>query len=355
VLPVYLSIEDGRWRYRYARRYLHELMGTVADGVHDDEVHVAAGDVFYSPDVFPRAVIEAARDGLYARWRGAGVRINFLVHDILPVLRPNFFPPGADREFGEWLQTIGKEADRLVCISAAVADETRAWLGAKLPGRKLPQFAVLHHGADIDASQPSTGLPPDADAVLDGIAAAPAFAMVGTIEPRKGHAQALDAFEQLWAQGVDARLAIVGAEGWKALPDSQRRTIPALMARLRQHPELGRRLFVLHSASDEFLDRIYAASACLLVASEGEGFGLPLIEAARHGVPLLVRDLPVFREVAGDHARYFSGDSGAGLAAAIQDWLRLHAAGQAPASTGIAARTWSDNAAELMDILFPEA
>jgi glycosyltransferase involved in cell wall biosynthesis len=355
VLPVYLSDEGGRWRYRYARRYLHDLVGTVGDGVHDDEVHVAAGDVFYSPDVFPRAVTEAARDGLYARWRGAGVRICFMVHDILPVLRPSFFPPGAEREFGDWLQTIGKEADCLVCISAAVADETRAWLGARMPGRALPHMAVLHHGADIDASQPSTGLPPDADAVLAGIAAAPAFAMVGTIEPRKGHAQALDAFEQLWAQGLDARLVIVGAEGWKGLPDGQRRTIPALMARLRKHPELGHRLFVLHGASDEYLDRIYAASTCLLVASEGEGFGLPLIEAARHGVPLLVRDIPVFREVAGEHAGYFSGADGAALAGAIQDWLRLHAEGRAPASTGIAARSWADNAADLMDILFPEA
>jgi glycosyltransferase involved in cell wall biosynthesis len=197
------------------------------------------------------------------------------------------------------------------------------------------------------------GLPPDAGAVLAGIAAAPTFAMVGTIEPRKGHAQALDAFERLWAQGLDVRLAIVGAEGWKGLPDSRRRTIPALMARLRSHPELGRRLFVVHGASDDYLERIYAASACLLCASEGEGFGLPLIEAARHGIPLLARDLPVFREVAGEHAHYFKGEDGVALAAAIQDWLRLRESGQAPASAGIAARTWSENAAELTAVLFP--
>jgi glycosyltransferase involved in cell wall biosynthesis len=352
VLPVYLTDEGGRWHYRYARRYLHDLIGTVGNGVHDDEVHVAAGDVFYSPDVFPRPVAEAARDGLYARWRAAGVRISFMVHDILPVLQPACFPPGADRDFGDWLRTVGTQSDCLVCISAAVADDVRSWLGANDAAAPLPQLAVLHHGADIGASQPSRGLPADADGVLAAMGAAPTFAMVGTIEPRKGHLQALDAFEQLWAQGVDVRLAIVGAEGWKGLPDNQRRTIPALMTRLRRHPELGRRLFVLHGASDEYLDRIYAASTCLLVASEGEGFGLPLIEAARHGIPLLVRDLPVFREVAGEHAAYFRGD-GAALAAAIRDWLRLHAAGRAPASSGIAGRTWAENAAELMGVLFP--
>ncbi|MFC0253437.1 glycosyltransferase [Massilia consociata] len=352
VLPVYLSDEGGHWHYRYARRYLHDLVGTVGDGVQDEEVTVTFGDVFYSPDVFPRAVAEAARQGLYARWRERGVRIHFLVHDILPVLRPEFFPPGAEPEFADWLRSIGREADVLVCISAAVADETRAWLGRQ-DLERLPRFAVLHHGADISASQPSTGLPPDADAVLAGIAAAPSFLVVGTIEPRKGHAQALDAFEQLWAEGHQVRLVIVGSEGWKGLPDNARRTIPALVARLRRHPELGRRLIWLQGISDEYLDRVYAAGACLLFASEGEGFGLPLIEAARHGVPLLARDLPVFREVAGAHAHYFSGAKGAALAAAIQDWLRLHDAGQAPASTGIAARSWSDNATELVAMLFP--
>jgi glycosyltransferase involved in cell wall biosynthesis len=354
VLPVYLSDAGGAWHYRHARRYLHALMGTVGDGVHDDEVVAGPGDVFYSPDVFPRAVIEAARHGLYARWRQAGVGIHFMVHDILPVLRPDFFPPGAEREFADWLRTVAREADGLVCISAAVADETRAWLAADAPtGTTLPQFMVLHHGADINASQPSTGLPPDADAVLADIQGAPSFVMVGTIEPRKGHLQALDAFERLWAAGLDVRLVIVGGEGWKGLPDGARRTIPTLVARLRKHPELGRRLYWLKGISDEYLDRVYAASTCLLFASEGEGFGLPLIEAARHGVPLLARDLPVFREVAGPHAQYFSGADAASLAAAVQAWLGLHAAGQAPAPGGIAARTWADNATDLLTHLFP--
>ncbi len=355
VLPVYLTDEGGYWHYRYARRYLHDLVGTVGDGVHDEEVIVSGGDVFYSPDVFPGPVAEAARLGLYARWREQGVRIHFLVHDILPVLRPEFFPPGADREFGAWLQAVGGAADVLVCISAAVAEETRAWLHSQDPGRPLPGFAVLHHGADINASQPSTGLAPDAETVLADIASAPSFLMVGTVEPRKGHAQALDAFEQLWAQGEDVRLVIVGHEGWKGLPDGSRRTIPAIVKRLRNHPELGKRLFWLQGISDEYLDRVYAAGACLLFASEGEGFGLPLIEAARHGVPLLARDLPVFREVAGSHAHYFQGAAGAGLAAAVRDWLRLNESGAAPAPHGIPARSWADNAAELVTILFPPA
>jgi len=175
--------------------------------------------------------------------------------------------------------------------------------------------------------------------------------MVGTIEPRKGHLQALSAFEQLWRDGSEARLVIVGKEGWTGLPDNQRRTIPHLMNRLRHHPELGKRLFWLSGISDEYLERLYAAANCLLAPSEGEGFGLPLIEAAQCGLPILARDLPVFREVAREHACYFSGLAAADLAQALKAWLELDAKGQAPSSRNIEWSTWERNARELVLIL----
>jgi glycosyltransferase involved in cell wall biosynthesis len=270
---------------------------------------------------------------------------------LLPVLKPEYFPPQADVAFAAWLTTVAAQADRLVCISAAVADELAAWLDANARQRQLPQLAVVHHGADLDASSPSKGLPDDAQKLLASLAVTPGFLSVGTIEPRKGHLHMLDAFERLWADGADAQLVIVGSEGWTGLPDAQRRTIPAIVQRLRQHPELGRRLHWLRGVSDEYLEALYGASACLLVPSEGEGFGLPLIEAARHNLPLIARDLPVFREVAGAHAQYFSGD-GAALAAAVQSWLQQRAAGGIAGSGQMPWRTWAQNVAELGDVLF---
>ena len=46
----------------------------------------------------------------------------------------------------------------------------------------------------------------------------PVFLTVGTLEPRKGHAQALAAFEQLWSEGSEAELVIVGSRAgrWKS-------------------------------------------------------------------------------------------------------------------------------------------
>ncbi|HEY5798770.1 MAG TPA: glycosyltransferase, partial [Burkholderiaceae bacterium] len=347
VEPVALSDEGGAWHYRYARTYANTLRGAQAPGA-DLPVEILGNELLYVPDYYPGGVIQAARAGLYAHLHAQGVELSFLIHDLLPVLRPEFFPPGADAAHAQWLEAIADHADTLVCISQAVCDETQAWLRDHPPLRVTPpRYGVVHHGADIAASSPSQGLPDDAEQTLAALTAAPSFLMVGTIEPRKGHLQALAAFEQLWAQGSQARLVIVGREGWRGLPAEQRRTIPQIMARLDSHAELGKRLFVLPGISDEYLQRVYGACACLLAASEGEGFGLPLIEAAGHGIALLARDIPVFREVAGAHAAYFSGTDPQALAAAIQSWIAAPGA----SSDALPKRTWRQNAAQLAAIL----
>jgi len=165
------------------------------------------------------------------------------------------------------------------------------------------------------------------------------FMVVGTLEPRKGHAQLLEAFDQLWAEGSPVTLAILGRRGWN---------VESLIARIETHPRRNRDLLWFEAISDVCLAEIYRRAAAVVVPSEGEGFGLPLVEAALHHVPLIARDLPVFREVAGDHAFYFDGQSGADLARAIKNWLRLHAAGQVPRSEGIETFTWLECSRELL-------
>jgi glycosyltransferase involved in cell wall biosynthesis len=187
-------------------------------------------------------------------------------------------------------------------------------------------------------------MPSDAPRILKALRAAPSFLMVGTVEPRKGHAQALTAFEQLWQHGTAVNLVIVGKSGW---------LVEKLVARLRAHPELGKRLFWLESISDEYLEQVYGACSCLLAASEGEGFGLPLIEAGRKHLPILARDLPVFREVALSHAHYFHGNSGEALAQAVTHWLELYRQGTHPKSEGMPTLTWQASVQQLLDNVLP--
>ena len=332
VEPVFTT--GGNRPYHYARRFGAGVVGEDLLQLEDAPVDLHPGDVFFGLDLYLSGVHQ--NEQLLLSMRDRGVDIYFVMYDLLPVLRPEVFPFGTDQGFADFLRTVHKVSDGLLCISRAVADELAAWYEQQGLQRELPlQLGWFHLGADINASAPSKGLPPDAPTVLGALDARTSFLMVGTVEPRKGHAQALAAFELLWERGVDVNLVVVGKQGWM---------VEAVAERMKAHPELNKRLFWLAGISDEMLLKLYAGASALLAPSEGEGFGLPLIEAAQHGTPIIARSLPVFREVAREHAHYFDGLAPADLAAAVEAWLELHRAGQAPASTGMPWLTWDQSA-----------
>ena len=325
--------------YHYARRYGLELVGASGLALEDAPVDLRPGDIFFGLDLFLSGT--AQNEHLLQDMRTRGVEVYFCMYDILPMLRPDVFPFGTEQHFGAFLRAVHNVADGVVCISRAVADELAGWIARENLQRRSPlQLGWFHLGADIDASVPSTGLPPDAERVLSALAQRPSFLMVGTVEPRKGHGQALAAFDLLWERGIDANLVVVGKEGWM---------VEQVAARMREHPELNKRLFWLAGISDEMLMKLYAGSSALLSPSEGEGFGLPLIEAAQHDIPIIARDIPVFREVAGAHAHYFDGMQPSDLADAIGAWIDLWRAGRAPLSTDMPWLTWDGSARQVLD------
>jgi glycosyltransferase involved in cell wall biosynthesis len=152
----------------------------------------------------------------------------------------------------------------------------------------------------------------------------------------------LEAFEQLWQADQNISLIIVGKQGWM---------VEKLIKKLQSSPELNKRLFWLNGISDEYLEKVYAASTCLIAASYGEGFGLPLIEAAQHKLPIIARDIPVFHEVAGEHAYYFTGKKPETIATAISTWLETHQTNQHPTSDTMPWLTWQQSAKKLTDVI----
>ena len=338
--PVYLDAGQ----YRYARQWCARAFAIDPDAFGDDPVEVRAGDVFLGLDLVTHAV--HVHESVFADWRARGVAIHFVVYDLLPLQLSHCFPEPDAAHFRSWLSTVCRVADGLACISQATALELRDRLPALAPQRPIgPAVDWFHLGADIPASLPTQGLSDPDRSLLAALATRPVFLMVGTVEPRKGHAQALDAFEQLWAQGVQADLLIVGRAGWM---------VDSLVARLRAHPQAGARLIWLERASDELLLALYRRAAALLMASLGEGFGLPLIEAAQHGLPIIARDLPVFREVAGDHATYWQGDA-ASLAGTLTRWLAQHRDGLAQGSAAMPWLTWRESTERLLRIVLGPA
>jgi glycosyltransferase involved in cell wall biosynthesis len=124
-----------------------------------------------------------------------------------------------------------------------------------------------------------------------------------------------------------------------------------LAERMRNHAEAGKRLHWLAKASDADLNALYEKCTALLAMSQDEGFGLPLIEAAKHGLPIIARDILVFREIAGEHAAYFSGSRGSDFASALSAWIDRHGRGDVPASAGMPWLTWAGSAERLVDVI----
>ena len=341
VEPVYATRDHG---YRYARRFTLDFLGQYAAQASDRPIRWQRGDIFFALDM--QHHVQLAHKDFYQRLRQAGVTVKFLVYDLLPIQLADYFRNSNAKELHEQLLAMIVTTDGAVCISKATADALIEWTeGSNRQSSPNFKSAWVHIGADIEGSAPSKGLPPDADNVFATLAVRHSFLCVATLEPRKGQQQILEAVEQLWAQKGDVNLVLVGQQGWKT---------EELAERIRTHPELGRRLFWLQGISDEYLEKIYSACSCLIAASLNEGFGLPLIEAARHGLPIVARDIAVFREVAAENAYYFTGETPPDLASALQKWLALFTLEKHPKSHALHWSTWQQSTERLKAALIEQ-
>ena len=335
VTPVYV---DDRNRLREGRAFAAFIFNQPTPAEEDPVITVHPNDVWFTADTFMKYP-----PGMLRKLRRYGVHISFVIYDILPLMFPRFFYKAHRLEFLDWFRLVMEEADEVVCISRTVADDVHQWLEANTPTRSKPlSIGHFHLGADITASKPTYGIKPHENSALSAMQKYPVLLMVGTLEPRKGHAQVIEAMNRLWSAGENINLVIVGKEGWRARK---------LAETLRAHPEHGRHLFWFNDASDELLQRLYAESTALVAASYGEGFGLPLIESAAHGLPVIARDIPVFREVAGEHAYYFHNTYAEPLAEEIRAWLALNEKNEAPTSIGMPYLTWAESSRQLRDVL----
>jgi hypothetical protein len=74
---------------------------------------------------------------------------------------------------------------------------------------------------------------------------------------------------------------------------------------------------------------------------------LPLIVAAQLHLPLILRDIPVFREVAGGAGFYFPGETAANTAQYLKDWLALYQSDQHPKTIGLSYQLWQQSVEQI--------
>lgn len=185
-------------------------------------------------------------------------------------------------------------------------------------------LAIPPTPAELPVAADENRLPPQARG--------PFFLTVGTLEPRKNLSRLLDAHEKVWRK-VSVPLLLAGTYGWR-----QR----AVTRRVRNSSGA---VHWLGWVPDEVLGDLYRRAAAVVQVSLAEGFDLPVLEALNAGAPLVLSDLAVHREVAGDLAVYAPAHDAAAIASLMEtvlEWDEERRASHAPKSWERAREKTSD-------------
>lgn len=220
------------------------------------------------------------------RQRLAG-RIAVLIHDTIPLDYPQYQRPATKDRFAALLKRVGRHADLVIANSAVTAADIARHLAPQ-----VPNMLVAHLGVTV-ATPATPRWPTGFDP------ARPVFAMVGTIEPRKNHALMLQVWDALLADPppVMPQLVIAGSRGWENA---------AVFARLDALGPLAPHVFEMPGLPDTAVAGLLHAATALLFPSFAEGYGLPPIEAAALGTPVIAADLAAMRETLGDIPVYLN-------------------------------------------------
>jgi glycosyltransferase involved in cell wall biosynthesis len=234
---------------------------------------------------------------VYTYFPSVGVPSIVGVHDLIAADFPELtLPSRRARAFWEVKQrTAVRLARRLFTVSEASRSELSSRLG--VPAAKL---AVVPEAAD-----PVFG--PRAQSQINGALAPLGLAgtryllHAGGVSPHKGVETLLDAFADVRGTASDLKLVVAGAlDGETYL--SSAGSVRAKIAQLG----LGDAAVLPGFVPDETLACLYAGAAAVVLPSLAEGFGLPAVEAAACGAPVVLSDIPAHRETLGDEAIFFA-------------------------------------------------
>ncbi len=269
---------------------------------------IPGGGIFFDVDSVWNCRLK--RSALVPELKARGIKWVAYVYDVSPISHPQYASENTVFRFIEYIGTVIRHADAVIVSSEAIAGEFRA-LCATL-GRSCPPVSVSWLGCDFHKpAADGAGAAPDVVAALEG---RKYILSVGTIEPRKNHALLLDAFDDALFE-KDVSLVFVGRVGWN---------VGTLMESVVANPKYGRQLFHFTGLDDSTLDWLYGHAFATAMPTHAEGFGLPLVESLLKGVPALVSDIPVMREVGGDYAVYFDNRDASSFTKAVTELLENH-------------------------------
>ncbi len=276
------------------------LAGLPRDGLRIEAV-AGRGDTWWEQTRLARAVRRDRLDALFAPAYTApllaGVPTVLAVHDVSFLVHPEWFP-WPNRLKRRWLtRAAARRAARILTFTRVVRSEL-----AEQVGVPADRIEVIPHGVTRPANPDAVGADERDPLVL----------FAGSIFNRRHVLDLVRAFAAVAARHPDARLIIAG----------ENRTYPredpaALAAGLG----LGGRVECRDYVSDAELASLYRRARVFAFFSEYEGFGFTPLEALAAGVPAVVYDTPVAREVYGPAAVYVRCGDLTGAAGALERLL----------------------------------
>jgi glycosyltransferase involved in cell wall biosynthesis len=243
----------------------------------------------------PFDLVHSLRTALPARDR-VPVRARVLtIHDLIPLLHPEWMYRDAESELRSITRSLEIERDYVIVNSEATARDVHALLGVSRERIFVTPFAaasdIFHPEEDperIAAVRARYGIP-GGDYVLS----------LCTVEPRKNLPHLVRSFFRLLDQErlADLSLVLVGPTGWKA---------EGVFASLIERPEHRERVILTGYVADADLAALYSGARLFAYPSLYEGFGLPVLEAMRCGTPVITSGTSSLPEVAGEAALYIA-------------------------------------------------
>jgi glycosyltransferase involved in cell wall biosynthesis len=191
-------------------------------------------------------------------------------HDLF-FLTSEYSTPEFRQRFAEQAKAAAGRADLVICVSDFTAKQANALLGVE-----AARLRVIPHGTRFPPGEKAA----EREAVILN---------VGTIQLRKNIARLVEAFER--AAPPPWRLILAGEPAGYGAEE--------ILVRIADSPARDR-IEVTGWVDDETLQHLYRKASIFAFPSLDEGFGIPVLEAMAHGLPVLSSNRSALPEVCGD-------------------------------------------------------
>ncbi len=251
-----------------------------------------------------------------------------MVHDMSFIDHPNYLTSGNLRFLRRFVPLSVKRAALVVTISEFTKQRLAHHYGKAVADKTM----IL----PIPYEAPKYTTERKISKAVAEIITKPYVLFVGTIEPRKNIENLIYGFAALPSSiRKKYQLVLAGSMGWKT--EKIKQAISATKQDIN--------VVLTGYLDDHERDTLYQHATSVCLVSHYEGFGMPVLEAMHYKKPLVLSDIAVFREVAGEYALYCEKDNPADIARVIETSLT-----HKPQAVKLA-YDWAKNARRFIDRL----